>query len=693
MSDIATKLTYLDTTREKILTETNRLGVGLTEQDKFRDYAKGLHNGYIDIINNGTDTLYNNMPKVIGIGSSITLNNTENAPMVSEMQGDTYQFTTTGKNLLNISDITDTTGITNNDNISITLNGNFPSMSYTLSESMILYSNVTYCLSINNTFTGAGSSMFILRNGSTNIMSVNFNGNPQQIVLTPTENIVVDTLRIYNSGNAFDNFTFSVQLEKNVTPTSFEPYTGEQASPNPDFPQNIEVVTGRQEVDVVGKNLFDKNNTDVKNWLIVNSTYVIQSSSNEKSVIVKVQPNTTYTISKILTNRFRVGEYSTIPDLGDTLNNYVRVGNDAGTSITITTLSTTNYLVINIVNISNTAYNLQSTLDSIQIEKGSQVTEYEEHKGQSYTIDLGTTELCKIGDYQDRIYKLLEDNKNLFNKNDFNLLNDVQFSTTTTIISTSSLGVKLLYISIEGGKTYTITKRIGSIFRVGTTIETPALNVNVYDIVVDSNVNSITINTTENTKYLVVCYYSNNDTLTEQEILDSIMINEGSTLPYEPYGTAGTWFIEKQTGYIVLNGSETEWKSDNAGKLHGLPISDILDNRATSVVINSYCNYFTKGSLTSSRAYTNQFSIYGGSVWFNDQDETLVNFKTWVSNNNLVVIYPLATTTFIEITDTELITQLNEWYNTKSIEGTTNISVTSDDLPAILNVSALKKYE
>lgn len=41
----------------------------------------------------------------------------------------------------------------------------------------------------------------------------------------------------------------------------------------------------------------------------------------------------------------------------------------------------------------------------VQLESGSTATAYEPYQGQSYTLSLGSIELCKIGDYQDYIYK------------------------------------------------------------------------------------------------------------------------------------------------------------------------------------------------------------------------------------------------------------------------------------------------
>jgi hypothetical protein len=53
------------------------------------------------------------------------------------------------------------------------------------------------------------------------------------------------------------------------------------------------------------------------------------------------------------------------------------------------------------------------------------------------------------------------------------------------------------------------------------------------------------------------------------------------------------------------------------------------------------------------------------------------------------VIYVLTTETTEPITNTELISQLNAFYNAKSYNGQTNISV-EGDLPMILDVSAIK---
>lgn len=92
MGTTSEKLTYLNTTKEKIRDSINLTGANIGTSDTFRSYATKLKLGLIDIINNGTDTLYSNFPKVSGIGSNLSLTPTYEAPMkLNEIQGDTLQ--------------------------------------------------------------------------------------------------------------------------------------------------------------------------------------------------------------------------------------------------------------------------------------------------------------------------------------------------------------------------------------------------------------------------------------------------------------------------------------------------------------------------------------------------------------------------------------------------------------------------
>lgn len=131
------------------------------------------------------------------------------------------------------------------------------------------------------------------------------------------------------------------------------------------------------------------------------------------------------------------------------------------------------------------------------------------------------------------------DNVNLFDKDNANILNAYADFTTSKI--TTSATSKLAYLEITGGKTYTVSKILSTRFRVSTTAELPAINVTTIDNLINDNGTVITINTSNNSKYLCIGFYNaSSDTLTEQEILDSIKVEEGTVATgYSPYNCGG----------------------------------------------------------------------------------------------------------------------------------------------------------
>lgn len=76
MSDIATKLQYLNTTKSKIKDVINMTGVGITN-DTFRSYAQSLYNGYIATLQD-KGTLLDNMNKGTSTG---TISDSANLPV------------------------------------------------------------------------------------------------------------------------------------------------------------------------------------------------------------------------------------------------------------------------------------------------------------------------------------------------------------------------------------------------------------------------------------------------------------------------------------------------------------------------------------------------------------------------------------------------------------------------------------
>ena len=142
------------------------------------------------------------------------INNTMNKSQLKiGLKGNTSQYSTTGKNLLNISNITSGNGITNNGDGTITLNGTITNTSFTLTNPFTLKANKSYTLSLTNTYSNGSNSTFILRNGNTNKFAIAFATRTN--TFTPTQDTVIDTLRIFGDDVNFSNYTFSIQLEEN----------------------------------------------------------------------------------------------------------------------------------------------------------------------------------------------------------------------------------------------------------------------------------------------------------------------------------------------------------------------------------------------------------------------------------------------------------------------------------------------
>jgi len=117
----------------------------------------------------------------------------------------------------------------------------------------------------------------------------------------------------------------------------------------------------------LGKNLFD--GTYENTYTAGGSPYLYTASNTSRSGVIKVNPNTVYTISKELSNRFRISQYTERPVAGTTnAISYIQAG-DSNLTYTLTTESTTQYLVVQV------SYESQENV-KMQVELGSTATEY-----------------------------------------------------------------------------------------------------------------------------------------------------------------------------------------------------------------------------------------------------------------------------------------------------------------------------
>lgn len=343
----------------------------------------------------------------------------------------------------------------------------------------------------------------------------------------------------------------------------------------------------------------------------------------------------------------------------------------------------------------------------------------------------------------------ITEGKNLFDKDNANIIYATFNSSSTTLLKATYS--KIIYIPITGGKTYTIQKmenQGSDKFGACTTTEVPKIGVSINNIIMARS--PITITADSNAKYLGIVYVQTNLTTTpEEEILASIQIEEGSTATsYEPY-TGGIpapnpnypqeiHCVKGNNIVKVSNGSDETDYDINLGNIELNAIEDFKDyfkkekNKWYKVEnIGSYTfegnenfSFTDVGTInqrfdirtsalniaclgnpqyklfTHFRMKVNNDGIWGEyymvSDWLvikdNDNKMTsLEDFKSWLSANKPTIYYARTSSVNKEITDTTLITQLNEISQALSQKGTTIISQNNDDLPFNLDVIALTK--
>lgn len=383
--------------------------------------------------------LFNEMPSdyfsggetVTSSGSEVTLNGTIEAKLNDlELKGDTVQQTYTGKNLLAIQDGTydsgnGVTAIVENGVITIsgTNTGSSTIINFNLLQSVNLPAG-TYTLAKNVISSVDEPSRYPyieVRQSNATIVGTDYDNITKTVTLA--EQKTIDAIRLY-FGNKNGTSVFEPQLEVGSTATAFEPYVGGTASPNPDYPQAVNVVTGSQAIAITGKNICDES--DLTYIYSSNPTRITLSSlSNGIKCTVsegaEVSPIVLFKSIDLTNHRG-----STVRFRANFTGDDIRIGRmDASGSSrtgTVTTSTSGNEISFVVPNDLGSSpylfYGFKCKSSSTQLENDytdliltidNTTTPFQPYQSQSYTVNLGSVELCKIGDYQDYIYKSGDD--------------------------------------------------------------------------------------------------------------------------------------------------------------------------------------------------------------------------------------------------------------------------------------------
>lgn len=177
-------------------------------------------------------------------GNPINVNITYNAGKIESLKldGDTFQQTYTGKNLFN-ADTETLAFIDSNGNI---IAGSTWSCSYYIKVSP----NTTYAWHGEQAGSLGGQVIWAGYDSSQAFISGQYAQVNNTAGTSFTTGASTEYVRVGYRNDRLEN----MQLELGSTATSYEPYVGGQPSPNPSYPQDINVVTGTQTISINGTN-------------------------------------------------------------------------------------------------------------------------------------------------------------------------------------------------------------------------------------------------------------------------------------------------------------------------------------------------------------------------------------------------------------------------------------------------------
>ena len=611
--------------------------------------------------------------------------------------GDTTQQTYSGRNLFDVVSLSNANYVLTNEIVTVVKTWTSDGRVYMNSINLVAG---TYTLSYNATLSGNTKTLrfsIVNNTASTDIVNTtvgDINGSRKNYTFTLAENANIKICLMPNNSGGGTLTLTQIQLGQSSTADPYEPYTGGIPAPNPDYPQDINVVKGTQTVMVTGKNLFNKN-TVVQGMLEGNGS-ITNVNTYVTSDYILVQPSTTYYKGTTGSARFKYYD----KDKNRISDNYDDLADAAGAKA-FTTPDNVYYIRFSIA----TAVGV----DSIQLEKGSTATTYEPYQGASYDVRLTGKNLARNA-YQSPVTS-----------------GAVTFTTNADgSISTSGTSNTNINFYLTGSSTRyhldagTYTLSIGG-------VETSDTTCFVYidgssSVWWDTRDNRITQTVPSGgvdiSPRIVVRSGTNMDGITFKIQLEAGPPATSYSPYYAPielakigtyqdyiYKSGDDWYVRKATNKFTVTSSLSLGKSGTSANnayyysagFQDIDKTNMGSGSSSTSVTPSFSTYFgaiSARDVFSSGAIGMAFDKGSGDIvdfrvgfGVNSAVNTLELFKTWLDANELKVYYPLATPTDTKITDSTLIGELeaiHEWMTRYGYQA----SVTGN-LPMIIKQDAL----
>lgn len=658
-------------------------------------------------------------------------------PLPIDLKGNTTQTTYSGKQMYTLKDGTytvDTITATVSNGI-ISISGSTSTTAYieiALNTNISLTNGEMYTMALFNTTANANVSLCILSNGTYDTIADAVN-KTQAFIYDSANTYYNDhfTIRVA-SGTSLTNFKLQPMLVKGNTAGDYEPYVGGISSPNPSYPQTVHNVSGDNSVIVCGKNMFrdyfSGTNTTRgvtkkggENCVILNGTYDKQanldlwltqsSSSSATDNMTLMKANTSYAISVYFLNDYSITNVTILRvstwSLDKTTFEWNGSGNpnglvfDGNVAKGIYNNGNTPMYIggIRMALSSTRSATFNDCIVKIQVEEANAVTPFEEYRGIDYNINLPVENLC-----------------NYINSRETNGVTFEYDSTTGGVYvhglatanaysdGTISATAVLNYPHVPAG-TYTYSLNGGKGARDHITIYCRYWYADgTNGVVVYNSLTKGTFTITQPAYLYTIISVLNGYSV--DEVVYPQLERGSNANTFHPYGTTpielnkigdyqdyiykngNKWYLHKEIGKLVLNGSEN-WYIEKTGTanwyyiVNNISSIDIITDSTNS---NMICDHYPFGSIADSNTNQGMYIVKTQKQvrirW--GTEDTARNFKTWLSSNNVTVYYVLNTQTNTEITDATLLSQLNAIDNVMAFETSTTIAQVNNDAPFLL---------
>lgn len=235
------------------------------------------------------------------------------------------------------------------------------------------------------------------------------------------------------------------------------------------------------------------------------------------------------------------------------------------------------------------------------------------------------------------------DNINIFDKSNVNKLSAYFWSGST--IQTLNTR-RIIYVPCKPNTMYSVSKKAGKKFILSTTKVTPALGVQTFEFVQEDTASLLSLKTPPDARYLLVQYFDTSaDTLTEQEILDSIKIEEGVGTSYSPYNCGNINIIDEGKNFwnnqkFITGIPSANYKLTDTG--FDFTRNSLTGGKYAYISINAKAGKtYTFSSTKTYEGDSPSLYLYKNIVYGTALKSTTDNYLTYTPTEDMTILFTI----------------------------------------------------